>query len=129
MATHKEQDERVVLIGFIPSVDGRRQLVHLHGRSGLALPAGQFAAHVVRHAAKGDLNQPGPRIVGNAFPRPLRGRRDQGLLHGVLGGGEVAKTADHRAEHLRRKIAQQVLGSDVSRTSGPVTAVRRSFGS
>ena len=113
MATHKEQDERVVLPGFAPSIDGRRELVHLHGCGGLALTAGEFAAHVVGHAAEGDLNQPGARIVRDAFPRPLRSRRDQSLLHCVLGGGEVAKTADDRAEHLRRKFAQQMLGSDV----------------
>ena len=48
---------------------------------------------------------------------PSRGhcaaRRDQRFLHGVLGGGEVTKAADHRAEHLRRQLAQQVLGTDV----------------
>ena len=62
---------------------------------------------------KSNLNQPSPRIVRNAFTRPLHGRRYQGLLHSVLGSGEVVKTANHHAEHLRRKIAQQMLGSDV----------------
>src|SRR5271156_185005 len=113
MATHKQQDEGVVLFGFTLSIDGRSQLVHLHGRDGLALPAGQFTAHVVRHAAKGDLYQPGPWIAGKALKRPLRGSRYQGLLNGVLRGGEVPKTADHHAEYLRREIAQQVLSSDV----------------
>src|ERR1700677_72090 len=113
MAAHKEQDERVILLGFTPSIDRRRQLVYLHGRDGLALPAGHFAAQVVRHAAKGDLDQPAPRVTGKALNRPLRGSRYQGLLNGVLSGGEVPKTADHSAEHLRREIAQQVLGSDV----------------
>ena len=80
---------------------------------GLALPAGHFAAHVVRHAAKGYLGQPRPRIVRNAIARPLHGRRYQGLLHSVLGSGEVPKTANHRAEYLRREIAQQAPGSDV----------------
>jgi hypothetical protein len=43
----------------------------------------------------------------------LHGRRDQCLLNGVLGGGEVTETADDRAEHLRREFAQQMLGTGV----------------
>ena len=82
---------------------------------------------MIRHAAKGDLDQPSPRIARHAFFRPLCSRRNQGLLHSVLGGGEVAKTADYCAEHLRRKIAQQVLEAVSSDWS--ITAVLRSFGS
>src|SRR5579859_2969569 len=60
-----------------------------------------------------NLNQPAARIFGNAFPRPLKSCREQGFLNGVLGGGEVAEAADDCAEHLRRKLAQQMLGLDV----------------
>ena len=51
------------------------------------------------------------RIVGDAFSGPLDRRREQRLLNGVLGGGEVAETPDDGAEHLRREFAQQMLGS------------------
>ncbi|WP_189042884.1 hypothetical protein [Micromonospora sonchi] len=36
-------------------------------------------------------------------------RARQGLLHGVLGGGEVTEAAGEHAEDLRREVAQQVL--------------------
>ena len=65
---------------------------------------------MIGHAPRGDLDQPAARIVGHAFSRPLHGRREQRLLHRVFGGGEVAEAPDHRAEHLRRELAQQVLG-------------------
>jgi len=45
----------------------------------------------------------------------MRGRRDQCLLHGVLGRGEVARSPDHRAEHLRRQVAQQTLDAEARR--------------
>ena len=48
-------------------------------------------------------------LSGTPSARPLHGRREQRLLDGVLGGGEVAEAPDHRAEHLRRELAQQVL--------------------
>ena len=64
---------------------------------------------MVRHATRGNLNQPAARIVRNSFPRPLGERRDHRLLHRIFGCGEVMKTANHRAEHLRRQLAQQML--------------------
>ena len=46
--------------------------------------------------------------------RPCAGhctrRRDERLLHRVLGGVEVPVPAHQRAEDLRRELAQQVLG-------------------
>ena len=39
--------------------------------------------------------------------------REQRLLHGVLGGSEIAEAPDDGAEHLRREFAQQMLGIDV----------------
>ena len=135
MAAHEEQDERVVLIGFARSGGRGRHLPGLHGSGGFAAAAGHFAAQVVGHAPAGHLNQPGAGIVGNAFARPLNGRREQGLLHGVLGGGEVAETADHRAEHLRREFAQQMLVTGVQRprghtnsSGGPLITCRTSIG-
>ena len=79
----------------------------------LAPAAGELGADVIGHAPRGDLDQPAARVVGHAFARPLHRRREQRFLHRVLGGGEVAEAADHRAEHLRRQLAQQVLAGDV----------------
>ena len=47
-------------------------------------------------------------LSGTPSIGPLHRRREQRFLHGVFGGGEVAKPADDRAEHLRRQLAQQV---------------------
>ena len=46
----------------------------------------------------------------------VRGR-EEGLLDGVLGRVEVARSAGQRAKDLRRELAQQVLdiGWDVQR--------------
>ncbi len=107
----------------------------LHGRSVLAAAAGNFAAHLIGHAPGGDLNQPGAGMVGEAGSRPLNGGGEQGFLHGVLGGSEVAEAAHDRAEHLRREIAQQVLGGCVQRlrahsrsSGGPLMTCRTSMG-
>ena len=48
----------------------------------------------------------------------------QRFLDRVLGRGEVAKSPDDRAQHLRRELAQQVLGRVVER-SAPSTASRQ----
>ena len=52
-------------------------------------------------------------LLRDPLRRPVRGRGEQRLLHGVLGGVEVAVPADEHAEDLRRQLAQQVL--DVGR--------------
>jgi len=65
---------------------------------------------MIRHAADGDLNEPSARIFGNAFARPLERGGEQRLLNSVFGRGEVMEAPHDRAEHLRRKVAQQVLG-------------------
>ena len=77
MATHKEQDERVVLLRFIFRAGRGRQLVELQSRVRFPASAGQFAALVIEHAPARHLNQPGPGIVGKSFVRPLHGGRNQ----------------------------------------------------
>ena len=52
------------------------------------------------------------------------GGREQRLLHGVLGDVEVSVAADHRAEDLRRQLAQQVLDRSV-RPGDDQTPARR----
>ena len=88
---------------------GRR----LHDDVGFAPAPGQIGAQLIGHAPGGDLDQPAARVVGHALLWPLHGRREQRLLNRVLGGGEVPEAPDHRAEDLRRKLAQQVLARGV----------------
>ena len=89
---------------------------------------------MIGHAPRGDLDQPAARVVGHALARPLQRRREQRLLHRVLGGGEVAEAPDDRAEHLRRELAQQVLARAVQSsrrhmsTGGALITSRTSIG-
>ena len=80
---------------------------HLAGDRVLAAAARHLAAQVVGDAAQGDVVQPAARVGGDALRRPLRRRGDQCLLHRVLRRVEVAVPPRHRAQHLRRKLAQQ----------------------
>ena len=104
MTAHEEQDERIV------GIDLRlvRRCWCNHARDfirddGLAVPARDFAASVVAHSAERHLDQPSPRIVGNAVARPLSSRRDQRFLHCIFGGSEVVESPDDRAEHVRAR--------------------------
>ena len=73
-------------------------------------------------------------LSGTPSSRPLQRRREQRLLHRVLGGGEVAEAPDHRAENLRRELAQQVLAGGVqgrgrhTSTGGALITSRTSIG-
>jgi hypothetical protein len=51
--------------------------------------------------------------VRHTFPRPLHRCREQRLLNGVFGGGEIMEASSYRPEHLRRELAQQMLGTGV----------------
>ncbi len=113
MAAHEQQNQRVVWIHVRLDLEGGWQTFRFDGHYRFSLPAGNFAAHLVRHAAACNLNQPAARVIGNALLRPLREGRDHGLLHGVFGRGEVAEAASDRAEHLRRKFTQQMLERSV----------------
>ena len=63
-------------------------------------------------------DQPAARVVRHARRAATAcARGEQRLLHGVLGGVEVAVPADERAEDLRRQRAQQVLDARWSGTS------------
>jgi hypothetical protein len=67
----------------------------------------------IGYAPRGDLDQPGARVFGQAIARPLRRSRDQGFLNRILRSGEVAETPDDGAQDLGREVAQQVLGAGV----------------
>jgi hypothetical protein len=103
VAAHQQQDEGIVVICYRSDVRGGLPLE-------LAAGAGLLAAQQVGQLAAGHPDEPGPRVVRDAFGGPLRGGGDQRLLGGVLGGVEVAVAANHRAEDLRRQLAEQVLG-------------------
>ena len=45
------------------------------------LPASRFPTLAVGHTPRGDLNQPGAWLAGEAFPWPLKGRSNQRLNH------------------------------------------------
>jgi len=124
MTAHEDQRQGVILIR------GRRETAELRRRFGFAAAPGGLTPKVIHHASRGDLNQPAAGIVGHAFPRPLHGGSDQGLLNGVLSGGEVMETAHDRTEHLRREIAQQVLGNSIRHGSsgGRLMTGRTSIG-
>src|SRR5678815_3946651 len=85
---------------------------------------------MIGHPPHGDLDQPAARVVGDPVRGPLLRRRDERLLHRVLRGGEIAEAADHRAEHLRRELAQQALTGEAGHTStgGPLITSRTSIG-
>ena len=91
------------------AVRRRSDLFRLHRRLRLALAASHFAPHMIGHTAGGDLNQPSARILGKAVLRPLDCCRNQRFLDCIFGRGKVAKTTYGRAEHLRHKLAHQML--------------------
>ena len=66
------------------------------GHGLLAALTRDLAAHVIGETPERDLIQPSARIFGNSIARPLRRRRDQRFLHGVLGGGKSRASARRR---------------------------------
>ena len=66
----------------------------------LAPPAGLLAPDVVGQAAQGDAVEPAAGVVRDAFGGPPGRRRDQRVLHRVLGGGEVLVPPRDGAQHL-----------------------------
>ena len=116
---HEQQDQRVVVRGRGVAIRGRGEVAPaLLEDDGLAPPPRDLAADVVGHPPRRDLDQPRARMLRHALLRPLHRGGEERLLDGVLGAGEVAEAADHRAEHLRRERAQQLLGSGVGRAAG-----------
>jgi hypothetical protein len=103
MAAHEEHDQRVVPIGDL----GCRRL--LPRREPLPVSPRLLAPPLVDQPPRRGLDEPPARMLRDSVSRPVPGRREQGLLDGVLGGGEVAGAAGQQAEDLRRQLAQQVL--------------------
>lgn len=112
VTAEEQQGQRVVPVRAGLLVGGVRE--EFRGRRGqgqgvLAAAARGLAAHLVDEPAGGDGDQPAPRVVGDALLGPLAGRRDQGLLDGVLAGVEGPVPPHEDAEDLWRVRAQQVL--------------------
>jgi hypothetical protein len=100
MAAQEQQPQRVVRVldvlrGHIPL---RREL--------LPAPPGLLLPDLVDEPPVRSLDQPPARVVRPPVPRPGACRRDQRLLDGVLGGGEVTRAPYQRAEDLRRQLPQ-----------------------
>src|SRR5205807_5816474 len=95
MAAHEHQRQRVVVLGprqFRDSGLPRRRLA-------LAPPPGLLAAKAVGHPPRRHMDQPANGIVRRPLRRPLGGRRQERLLHRVLGVGEVPEPPHDRAEN------------------------------
>src|SRR5579863_884103 len=110
MAAHEQQNQSVVWIHVGLDFGERCQAFRFRGHRRFSFAAGNFAAHMVHHAAARHLNQPAPGIFRNTLLRPLGKSSDHGFLHRILSRGEILEAASNSAEHLRRKFTQQVLG-------------------
>ncbi len=92
----------------------RARLLRLLERGGggrvllLPPPPGMLAADLVDQAPGGDGKQPALRAAGHPTGGPGGHRLQHRLLHRVLAGAEPAVAAHQRAEHLGRKLAQQL---------------------
>ena len=112
MAAEQEQGERVVVLARVLARRRLRALVagrHRPAASSRRRRA-MLAAGLVDEPPRRDGHEPRLRVHRDALHRPLTGRREQRLLHGVLAGVERRRMppGDH-AEHPRRELAQQGL--------------------
>jgi hypothetical protein len=71
----------------------------------LALSTRAVAAPLVDEGPACDGQEPGPRPIRNALPRPLRQGGQERFLGGVFAGVELAVLPSERGEHLRREFA------------------------
>ena len=135
MAAHEQQHERVVGIDLRLAVERRRDDDRrVVGDHCLAVAARDLAADVIGHAPQRDVEQPAARIVGHAVARPLLAAAISASCTASSRRREVAKAPDHRAEHLRREVAQQVLdaavgdvGHALAHRGGPLMTSRTSI--
>ena len=135
MAAHKQQNQRVIWVHVILNiVDGRKGLRIPRDR-GFPLTTCNFTAYLIGQPAGCHPNQPAAWIVGNTLVRPLRERCQHGLLNGIFGCGEIAKSAHNSSKHLRSEFAQQTLGLRIwqglfhgSSSAFPLMTCRTSIG-
>ena len=77
---------------------------------------------MIGHAAQRNVIEPAARISRNSASRPLHRCGDQRFLNGILCGGKITVTSGNGAEHLRRKLAQQVPDRAISRLAAHASA-------
>ena len=127
VAAQEQQRQRVVdvLLQFVGGRRGDQLVVGPAQRvRRLAPPPGRLAAPLVGEPPPGDRDQPPGGLVRHAVGRPLHGRGQQRLLHGVLARVELAVPAHEHGEDPRRERAQQVLDRPGPRHHRPITACR-----
>ena len=115
VTAHEQEQQRVVVLFDAVAVGRRHGWLAFHclcDDLGLAPPPRQVGADCVGHAPRRDVNQPAAWVFGDALLRPLHGRGQQRLLHGVFGGREVTEAPHDGTENLRRQLAQQVLARE-----------------
>ena len=126
MAAHEQEVEGVVPLGRVFIVRGEGDLLlrgHQADHYRLPVAARGLGADMIGDASRRDLDQPAAWVIRQTIARPLRRRRDQGFLNLVLRGGEVVEPPDHGAQHLRREVAQEVLGRGVQRRGHQVRSL------
>jgi hypothetical protein len=104
MTAQEQNGERVVLLRRLARAADLEE-----GFGLLASAPSALAPPAVDQAPRRGGHEPRPGMVGHALLRPLRRRREQRLLHGILRGVELPVPAHQRAEDLRRELAQQIL--------------------
>ncbi len=111
MTAVQQQRQRVIPLRQLLLGSARYRLAGGDQRSRglLTAPARVFDAQLIGQPPGGDGDQPAPGMLRHPFPRPLRRRRQERLLHRLLAEIEVAVAANEDAEDPRRQIAQQIL--------------------
>ena len=111
MAAVEQQAQRVV-VGITPigeivgELSGGPDHDHPRRRPDLRLapPPRHLGVEVVAIPLARDVEQPAARVRRRTPARPFGGRREQRVLHGVLGEGEVAAATDDGAEIGRAHV-------------------------
>ena len=118
MAAGEDQPQHVVLQDAVFRLVLRKPFADavIGQELGLDLLALGEKAHVPAQAVDrlvaADIDQPGARICRDAFARPLRKRRREGILHGVFGELEIAEQADQRGHNATALMAEQQVRFD-----------------
>ena len=112
MTAQEEQGQRVVGLRRPVDIGARGNQLLRPGHRGdrvLASPPRALTAELVGQPPGRDRDQPAPRVRRYAVGRPLRRRRKQRLLYGVLTQIELPVPPSQEAQHLRREFPQQTL--------------------
>ncbi len=118
MAAREDQAQHVVGDDLLVGLFRRLRLDHrLRLQLALLVLPGCLPANAVDRLAAPHLDQPGARIVRDAFGRPLRQRRRERILQRILRILEIAHEADQRRKRATRLGAKHVFDGDRSHAS------------